>query len=122
MCYIPYDVTRTYYYKRTYFNGAWNSDWVKLADSDLKSKLTNANPGRLTQIGWDSSFRGGPYLTIDNTQMQLLICAGEGYMIQRIELINSNPSTGNRALKIHWSADGHQMESYIDVTNSVTIS
>ena len=83
-------------------------------------KLTNASDGHVININLiDRSGQGVPRLRIDGKDYTIPISLhGDGnYSPLRIDMVNSNPSTGKRSLKVLWWADGTLYTSYFDATS-----
>ena len=83
-------------------------------------KLTNEDSEHITNINLiDRSGQGAPRLRIDGKDYTIPISLyGDGnYSPLRIDMVNSNPSTGKRSLKVLWWADGALYTSYFDATS-----
>ena len=83
-------------------------------------KLTNEDSEHITNINLiDRSGQGSPRLKIDGKDYTIPISLyGDGnYSPLRIDMVNSNPSTGKRSLKVLWWADGNLYTSYFDATS-----
>ena len=83
-------------------------------------KLTNEASEHVTNINLiDRSGHGAPRLRIDGKDYTIPISlySDGNYSPLRIDMVNSNPSTGKRSLKVLWWTDGNLYTSYFDATS-----
>lgn len=95
-------------------------DLYTVLNTKLASKLTNGASGHITEISLkDFSGLKTPTLKIEGYEHILPISTGASgvYTPVRFNILNKNPSTGKRTLKVDWWADGALYTSYIDVTS-----